>query len=65
MAWSHWDGQGMPWGTPQPLAVKELVPSGSLGISTKDLSLTRGFSVCLPVASLCQTRIYSGAPCFW
>lgn len=38
------------------LTVKGLLPLvGSLGgISTKDLSLTRGFEICLLVASLCQ-----------
>lgn len=45
--------------------VKGLIPLESLGVSTDDLSLTRGFDVCLPVASLCQARIYFGAPCFW
>lgn len=65
LACSRWDGRGVPWGTPWPLAAKGLVPSGSLGVSTEDLSLTRGFYVCLPVASLCQARMYFGAPWFW
>lgn len=58
-----WTGRAL--GPTAAPPVKGLVPSGSLGDSTEDLSLTRGFDVCLPVASLCQARIYFRAPCFW